>query len=93
MPYQSRLLAAATAGLAPERRALRQQDAAPAPQAILLAVKVAGWTARVASRLCGGPGYKRSRAALRALDDRILKDIGIGRHEIDHVACHGRRWS
>ena len=54
---------------------------------------LAGWAAQIASQLRGGPGYKRSRAALRALDDRILKDIGIGRHEIDHVVCHGRRWS
>ena len=88
MAYQNRLLAAATAGLAPEGRAPRQ-DAVAAPQLRLLA----GWAAQIASQLRGGPGYKRSRAALRALDDRILKDIGIGRHEIDHVVCRGRRWS
>jgi uncharacterized protein YjiS (DUF1127 family) len=89
MAYQNRLLAAVTAGLAPGRRALRRQDAGPAPQLKLLA----GSAARIASWLRGSPGYKRSWAALRALDDGILKDIGIGRHEIDHIVSHGRRWS
>jgi uncharacterized protein YjiS (DUF1127 family) len=34
----------------------------------------------------------RARAALYALDDWTLKDIGISRHEITLVARHGRRW-
>jgi uncharacterized protein YjiS (DUF1127 family) len=33
---------------------------------------------------------RQSRAALRALDDRTLSDIGVSRHEIDHVVRFGR---
>jgi uncharacterized protein YjiS (DUF1127 family) len=32
---------------------------------------------------------KRARAALEALDDRMLKDIGVSRAEIEWVAEHG----
>jgi uncharacterized protein YjiS (DUF1127 family) len=58
-----------------------------------------GWLARTAAmlgRLWSGflreRELKRSRIALRALDERALKDIGISRHEIDHIVRHGRQW-
>jgi uncharacterized protein YjiS (DUF1127 family) len=34
---------------------------------------------------------RKASAELAALDDRMLKDIGISRHEIDGVVRHGRR--
>lgn len=33
---------------------------------------------------------RRAARELRALDDRMLKDIGIAREEIDHVVRRGR---
>jgi uncharacterized protein YjiS (DUF1127 family) len=34
--------------------------------------------------------YLRKRRELMALDDRMLKDIGISRMEIDYAVYHGR---
>jgi uncharacterized protein YjiS (DUF1127 family) len=34
---------------------------------------------------------RRAREALTALDDRVLRDMGISRIEIDYVVRHGRR--
>ena len=34
----------------------------------------------------------RAAARLAAMDDRMLKDIGISRGEIEYVVRHGRRW-
>lgn len=33
---------------------------------------------------------RRGMAALYSMDDRMLKDIGISRYEIEQVARHGR---
>ena len=35
---------------------------------------------------------RRSIAALHALDDRTLKDIGLARHQIEHAVIYGRPW-
>ena len=40
------------------------------------------------SRLRRAQKHRRTRQALQALDDQMLKDIGIGRSEIDWVAGH-----
>jgi uncharacterized protein YjiS (DUF1127 family) len=34
---------------------------------------------------------RQARAALAVLDDRMLKDIGVSRHEIDDFGTHERR--
>jgi uncharacterized protein YjiS (DUF1127 family) len=50
------------------------------------------WIASVAawlrSRMLGVRQSRRTRKALEALDDRLLKDVGIPRHEIVWVAGH-----
>lgn len=35
---------------------------------------------------------RRARAALRAFDDRMLRDIGICRNEVEHLLRDGKRW-
>jgi uncharacterized protein YjiS (DUF1127 family) len=34
---------------------------------------------------------RRERAALRAFDDRMLRDIGVARWEVEHVLRDGKR--
>ena len=36
--------------------------------------------------------HRRDAAALEALDDRMLKDVGISRAEIGYLVRHGRSW-
>lgn len=45
------------------------------------------------SRMLRAHQTRRARAALEVLDDRMLKDIGVSRHEIEQVVRHGRRRS
>src|SRR5262249_46826109 len=51
-----------------------------------------GWILSVAvklrSRMLRARAGRRTRTALGALDDRMLKDVGIPRHEIVWVAGH-----
>jgi uncharacterized protein YjiS (DUF1127 family) len=61
---------------------------------------VSSWTASLASILAElwsrALRERKNRwaiAELLALDDRMLKDIGLSRGEIDHAARHGRPWS
>jgi uncharacterized protein YjiS (DUF1127 family) len=53
---------------------------------------IASILGRLSSRVLREREVGRARAALYALDDWTLKDIGISRHEIDLVARYGRRW-
>ena len=46
--------------------------------------------ARLWSRLAEAQQHRRSTAALEALDDRTLKDLGLTRNEIHHVVRYGR---
>ena len=46
--------------------------------------------ARLWSKLVEAHERRRSTAALEALDDRTLKDMGLTRNEIHHVVRHGR---
>lgn len=47
------------------------------------------WPARLWSWMLRAYQAKRARAALEALDDRMLRDIGVSRHEIEGVAGDG----
>lgn len=64
--------------------ALRLETARPGrpPWILLVAAKSWSWLLRARRT-------KRARAALHALDDRMLKDIGVSRSEIEWVAEHG----
>jgi uncharacterized protein YjiS (DUF1127 family) len=44
------------------------------------------WFHDVATRYRRHRRYRQTVAALAELDDRILADIGVGRHEIEDVA-------
>jgi uncharacterized protein YjiS (DUF1127 family) len=44
------------------------------------------WFPDVATRYRRHRRYRQTVAALAELDDRILADIGVGRHEIEDVA-------
>jgi uncharacterized protein YjiS (DUF1127 family) len=46
--------------------------------------------ARLWSKLAEAHENRRSTAALEALDDRTLKDMGLTRNEIHHVVRYGR---
>jgi uncharacterized protein YjiS (DUF1127 family) len=46
--------------------------------------------ARLWSKLAEAHERRRSTAALEALDDRTLKDMGLTRNEIHHVVRYGR---
>jgi len=59
---------------------------------------VAGWSTSIASFLASlrsrircGRGSRLTIAKLRALDDRRLRDIGISRSDIEHLAGRGDR--
>lgn len=47
-------------------------------------------TVKLWSRMVVTHQNRRARDELAALDDRMLKDIGISRHEIGGVVAHGR---
>ena len=49
----------------------------------------AAWPARLWSWVLRAYRARRARAALAALDDRMLRDIGVSRHEIEGVAGDG----
>jgi uncharacterized protein YjiS (DUF1127 family) len=60
---------------------------------------LASWTSQVASipvnlwaRFVRMRDNRRALAALEALDDRMLKDIGISRQQIAYAVTRGRRW-
>jgi uncharacterized protein YjiS (DUF1127 family) len=68
----------------------RHGDASPLPY---------GWLARIASGIAScWSGVRRERqvrltsAELRALDDRMLKDIGLQRFQINSAVPHGERF-
>ncbi|HXU59832.1 MAG TPA: DUF1127 domain-containing protein [Verrucomicrobiae bacterium] len=46
--------------------------------------------ARLWSKLVEAQEQRRATAALEALDDRTLKDMGLSRNEIHHAVKHGR---
>jgi uncharacterized protein YjiS (DUF1127 family) len=46
--------------------------------------------AKLWSKLLEANEQRRATAALEALDDRTLKDMGLSRNEIHHVVKHGR---
>jgi uncharacterized protein YjiS (DUF1127 family) len=48
--------------------------------------------AKLWSRLLHEHESRQVRAALAALDDRTLKDIGISRYEIEEIGTHEHRW-
>jgi len=57
------------------------------------------WRARIASLprkvwswILRANEHRRDAAALEALDDRTLKDMGISRAEIGYLVRHGRSW-
>jgi uncharacterized protein YjiS (DUF1127 family) len=87
--------AAAFTGPALDGRLVRRSGPARASSRTKFPAGLA-WIASIlgglSSRVLREREVGRSRAALYALDDWTLKDIGISRHEIDLVARHGRRW-
>jgi uncharacterized protein YjiS (DUF1127 family) len=48
---------------------------------------------RLIYRLEAYAEHRRQRHALRSLDDHMLKDIGIGRAEAEHIAAKPFDWS
>jgi len=64
--------------------ALRLEAVHPGQPPWILSAAAALW-----SRLLRIRRTKRARAALHALDDRMLKDIGVSRSEIEWVAEYG----
>lgn len=55
---------------------------------------LAGWITATARALVTKMQHIRETrqglAALQSLDDRMLKDIGLSRHEVEYMAMHGR---
>lgn len=45
------------------------------------------WTSLLRAR-----EQRRARAALRSFDDRMLRDIGISRSEIEQIVRYGEGW-
>jgi uncharacterized protein YjiS (DUF1127 family) len=51
-----------------------------------------GFFTRLVMKLENYAEHKRQRHALRALDDRLLKDIGVSRAEAERIAAEPFRW-
>jgi uncharacterized protein YjiS (DUF1127 family) len=51
-----------------------------------------GFFTRLVMRLEAYTEHKRQRYALRTLDDRLLKDIGISRGEAERIAAEPFKW-
>jgi uncharacterized protein YjiS (DUF1127 family) len=51
-----------------------------------------GFFTRLVQRIEAYAEHKRQRHALRALDDRLLKDIGISRSEAERISAEPFRW-
>jgi uncharacterized protein YjiS (DUF1127 family) len=93
MQYPINLLAAAiTGGTAGERPARPNNRVSSRRKPSDSPGWIASMLGRLASRMLREREFRRSSAALHALDDGALKDIGITRHEIDRVVRHGRHW-
>jgi uncharacterized protein YjiS (DUF1127 family) len=93
MKYPINLLAAAITGGATGERPVRRSRSARASSrgnSSDSPGRVASMLGRLASRMLREREFRRSSAALHALDDAALKDIGIARDEIDRVVRHGR---
>jgi len=52
--------------------------------------RIGAWMATVALAFTGDQARRRARHELAMLDDRMLRDMGISRTEIDYVVRHGR---
>lgn len=50
-----------------------------------------GVVLRLTRRIQANLAQARARKSLRALDDHLLRDIGVSRSEIDYVISGGRR--
>jgi uncharacterized protein YjiS (DUF1127 family) len=70
-----------------DREHLMRAETAWADRAVCQALMLLA--AKLWSKLGRLQQARRARAALRALDDRMLKDIGVSRSEIEWVAEHG----
>jgi uncharacterized protein YjiS (DUF1127 family) len=95
MQYPINLLAAAITGGASGERPVRPGSSARASSRRKSSDspgRVAAMLGRLVSRMLREREFRRSSAALHALDDGALKDIGIARHEIDGVVRRGRHW-
>jgi uncharacterized protein YjiS (DUF1127 family) len=52
-----------------------------------------GFFTRVVMKLEAYAEHKRQRQAIRALDDRLLKDIGVSRAEAERIAAEPFAWT
>ena len=50
-----------------------------------------GLVARLSKRICTHMTQSKARRSLGALDDHILRDLGLSRADIDYVIRRGRR--
>ncbi|HVJ31788.1 MAG TPA: DUF1127 domain-containing protein [Terriglobia bacterium] len=79
------------AASAPDRRNPGRRNPVPVDAQVL---GWGGWIMSQASalqaRIQNAREARHGLAALRSLDDRMLKDIGVARHEIERLARHGR---
>jgi uncharacterized protein YjiS (DUF1127 family) len=56
----------------------------------LVAPAAPSWWVRLARRIADGRRARRAMRELRGLDDRMLRDLGLGRSGIEYVVWHGR---
>lgn len=70
-----------------EREHVMRTETAWADRAVCQALMLIA--ARLCSKVARLQQARQARAALRALDDGMLKDIGVSRSEIEWVARHG----